>query len=92
MSLSLLSNNFFSRFLGLNSVFCSRLSFSSGLADSRNGRNDLTASHCLVGRVTSTAYVTFAWFSCLKGCRVEVSILALGRCVTYILVVAAEVV
>ena len=78
----------------MNSVFCSRFSFSSGLADSKNGRNDLTASHCLVGRVTSTAYVTFAWLSCFIGKSDEVSIFfefEVGR-VTYILVVAAEVV
>ena len=53
-SLSLLSINFFRRFLGLKSVFDSRLSFSVGVADSRNGLKLRTLSHCFVGKVTET--------------------------------------
>ena len=53
-SLSLLSISFFRRFLGLNSVFDSRLSFSVGVADSRKGLKLRTLSHCFVGKVTET--------------------------------------
>ena len=58
-SLSLLSISFFRRFLGLNSVFDSRLSFSVGVADSRKGLKLRTLSHCFVGSVTLTGYLTF---------------------------------
>ena len=53
-SLSLLSISFFRRFLGLKSVFDSKLSFSVGVADSRKGLKLRTLSHCFVGKVTET--------------------------------------